>query len=624
MSPRETDRTIAVALFSLLFSVYLLTFSGALHSSDGQAMFSVAESLVRRGDYDINQIRWMGLQQGTFGPDGELYCRKGVGTSLLAVPLAWLGLVVPFWGVVQTAMLLNVLVTALTGTLLFFYVRRLGYGQNTAVTTALVFGLGTMAWPYAKYFFSEPLSGLCLLAAAYFLLPTGSGPTTSMSLWRCALSGFFVGLAVATRFANAVLVPVYLLLLLAYLLREQGISRWSAAFAGPLAARVLKPVVAFGLPLVGWAAILCGYNYVRFGNPLTTGYLPEESFSAPWLTGILGLLISPGRGLLFFCPVLVACIPALPSFLRRHRLQALFVFLVSVCYVLLYGKWFMWHGGFAWGPRFLVPIIPLLCITLAPLLDRLSGRWRWAFWALFALSAAIQLLGLSVHFVHHQEALLETGLPLFDQVTFFDPRYSQLLGTLAFLRPENLDFAWIQTQPAAHVDLVALGTGALLVALCGLGLTVALRQGGLRGRGRMAVLVALPLLVVLGTALSLARYGSAGPAEYMQMVEFIRANTQPSDAILQNGPTDTVTLQDHYKGHLPSYGLFEGQQALSPDTLSLLDRLAATHTRFWLIPGDLPPQESSLDRWFTDRAWSPVHYSFGSERLILYSRAQAD
>ena len=150
MQTKPTDKHLAVALFLFLLSVYMLTYSGTLHSSDGQAMFSVAESFVRRLDYDINQIRWMGLQQGSFGPDGNLYCRKGLGTSLVAIPLAWLGLVVPFWGVVQTTMLLNVFVTALTGTVLFLYVRRLGYSQSTGGAIALIYGLGTMAWPYAK------------------------------------------------------------------------------------------------------------------------------------------------------------------------------------------------------------------------------------------------------------------------------------------------------------------------------------------------------------------------------------------------------------------------------------------------------------------------------------------
>jgi hypothetical protein len=620
MPPRHAGWTVPLALFLLLFSVYFLTYAGTLHSSDGQAMFSVAESLVRRGDYDIDQIRWMGLQQGTFGPDGELYCRKGIGTSLLAVPLAWLGLVVPWWGLVQTAMLLNVVVTALTGTLLFLYVRRLGYSERTAVVISLVFGMGTMAWPYSKYFFSEPLDALCLLAGAYFLLPAGADQDPASSLTRTLLSGAFLGLAVATRFADAVLIPVYLALLLAYLWRAHGGSLRSPKPSRRLVLGVLRLVVAFVLPLLVWAAIICAYNYARFGDPFTTGYLPEESFSAPWLTGILGLLLSPGRGLLFFCPVLFACLPAALPFVRRHRLEAIFVYLVSGFYVLLYGKWFMWHGGFAWGPRFLVPILPLLCITLAPLVDALRGRRQWAFWGLLGLSAAVQLLGLSVHFFHHHEALLETGLPLFDPVTFFDPRYSPLWGTWAFVRPENLDFAWIQGELPPRVDFVALALSALVVVLCAWGLSVALRQAAPARRPRSLALLTLSLLVIAGTGLSLARYKNTSDADYVRLLEHIQANTQPGDAILQNSPTDTAIVQNLYKGHLPSYGLFEGEQPLSADTLALLDRLAPTHGRFWLIEGGLPPHRSALDRWFTDGGWSPIHYSFGDLRLTLYSR----
>jgi len=620
MSPRRGDRTVAAALFLFLLSVYLLSYSGALHSSDGQAMFSVAESLVRRGHCDINQIRWMGLQQGTYGPDGDLYCRKGLGTSLLAISLTWMGLLVPLWGVVQTTMLLNPLITALTGTLVFLYVRRLGYGRSTAVVTALVFGLGTMAWPYTKYFFSEPLSGLCLLAAAYFLLPGASGRPSNRSLPRIALCGFFLGLAVATRFANAALVPIYLIALLGYHLRAQGISRRSFALSRLLSARVLQRLLAFGVPLLVWAVIICTYNYVRFASLFTTGYLPEESFSAPWLTGILGLLLSPGRGILFFCPVLAACLLAAPPFLRRDRLEAVLVFLVSACYVLLYGKWFMWHGGYAWGPRFLVPIIPLLCLTLAPLIDGWRGWARRVFRALFGLSAGIQLLGSSVHFSLHQEALLETGIPLFDPVTFFDPRYSQLWGTLSLVKPGNLDFAWIQSEPAVRVDVLAVATGVLLVALCAFGLVVALRQAVSSKQRQALVLVVLPLLVAAGTVLSLAWYKDNSHGDYVHMLDFLELNSQAGDAIIQNSPTETALFQNQYKGCLPAYGTFEGEQPLSPETTALLDRLASTHTRFWLIPEGLPPQLSSLDRWFTHEGWSPSHYSFGGERLTLYSR----
>ncbi len=622
MSLKGTDRTLAFALFLFLLSIYLLTYSGSFHSSDGQAMFSVAESMVRRGEYDINQIRWMGLQQGTFGTDGELYCRKGLASSLVALPLVWLGMVVPFWGVVQTAMLLNVIVTALTGVLVLLYVRRLGYASSTAVATALVLGLGTLAWPYAKYFFSEPLTGLCLLAAAYGLLHLTSTQVRWPNLWPAAFSGFWLGLAIAARFANAVLIPLYLGALVFHIWRRDELIDWSAIRAKPsrLLSTSWREVCTFALPILLWGAIIVAYNYLRFGNPLTTGYLPEESFSAPWLTGILGLLASPGRGIIFFCPVLVACIPAVPSFFRRHRLEAMLLLLVSISYLLLYGKWFMWHGGFAWGPRFLVPILPLLTITLSPLIESLKGRWLAAFCALLGLSVAVQVLGLSVHFIHQQEALLDTGLPLFDPTTFFTPRYSQIWGALAFLTPDKLDFAWLRSfPPEVRVDWLALTVNVALVILSGWGLILGLRRRDMSQRRVWTLLVILLLLIAGGTAVSLAQYKNDGHADYVSMLEHLEAGSLPSDAIIQNSPPETAILQNHYKGRLPSYGLFEGEQPLSADTLALLDRLAEVHERFWLIPDGLAPESSSLDRWFTERGYSARHQTFGHERLSLYT-----
>ena len=46
--------------------------------------------MARSGDLDTNQLLWMGSQQGNLGSDGDLYSRKGLGMTLLAVPLLWL------------------------------------------------------------------------------------------------------------------------------------------------------------------------------------------------------------------------------------------------------------------------------------------------------------------------------------------------------------------------------------------------------------------------------------------------------------------------------------------------------------------------------------------------------
>ncbi len=84
------DRRVAFLLACFLFACYLLTYTGVLESSDGLSMFATTESIARRGEADANQLLWMGLQQGSFGPDGDLYSRKGVGMTLLAWPLVWL------------------------------------------------------------------------------------------------------------------------------------------------------------------------------------------------------------------------------------------------------------------------------------------------------------------------------------------------------------------------------------------------------------------------------------------------------------------------------------------------------------------------------------------------------
>lgn len=587
----KSEKGVALALSLFLLAIYLLTYSGDIHSSDGLSMLSVTESLVKRGDYDTNQILWMGLQQGTFGRGGELYSRKGIGTSLVALPLAWLGLIVPLWGFVQTTLLLNVAVTALSGLLVFLYLRRLGYSWKVDLVVALLFGLGTMAWPYSKYFFSEPLTGLALLATAYCLLRFRETQATG----DLALAGTFLGLAIATRLATAAIAPLFLFPLWAYSSPDRVSYR-----------RLISSLAAFLIPLILWGLLLGGYNYLRFGNPLTTGYLPQESFRTPLLTGLAGLLISPGRGLFFYCPIFLAVLPAFPAFLGRHRIEGSFFLSLVAIYILLYSKWFMWHGGFAWGPRFLVPIIPFLAITLAPLVERLRGGAKVAFASLSAISVAIQILGLSVHFGRFQETLLQKGFPLFALVTFWAPRYSPLLGQLSLLRTDYLDFAWMKPQ----IDwlVVALLLSVVLISA----LTLAYYTKAAQSHA-VWPLMAMIFLILGVTSFTLARYKR--DRDFVEMVEFIASYSRPDDALILNSPAETSLLQNHYKGNLPVYGLFEGGPPLPPEREELLQTSIARYRRLWLIPGGL---NDGLDIWLSEKGYRAFDEPFGEERLALY------
>ena len=120
------------------------------------------------------------------------------------------------------------------------------------------------------------------------------------------------------------------------------------------------------VPLVGFALLWLGENWLRRGHPLVTGYeqnfgyrtlLPysgRPNFSYPLVLGVLQLLLSFGKGLLFFAPGLFLVFPAARRALRPvHPFQRACLWVVAGL-LLVYGQWWAWYGGYSWGPRFLV------------------------------------------------------------------------------------------------------------------------------------------------------------------------------------------------------------------------------------------------------------------------------
>ncbi|MCB0105977.1 MAG: hypothetical protein KDE53_08705, partial [Caldilineaceae bacterium] len=243
----QTTRGVAIAVFGLLFAVYLFTYTGYIQSSDGLAMFATVENMVRRGAIDSNQLLWMGIQQGSFGPDGTLYSRKGIGMGLLAYPFAWIALHWPNLGLVHAALLLNPLLTAWTGALLYRTGRRLGWTVSTAAATALLFGLGTLAWPYTQTFFSDPVCGWGLFGAFYGLLSFRQSGRKRYLMG----SGLAWSLAYLARTVNLVTLPVFVAALLVALYRRQRGAAAPAlqlSFVTQFGRDHWRPLISFLIP----------------------------------------------------------------------------------------------------------------------------------------------------------------------------------------------------------------------------------------------------------------------------------------------------------------------------------------------------------------------------------------
>jgi hypothetical protein len=276
---------------------------------------------------------------------------------------------------------------------------------------------------------------------------------------------------------------VYGLLLLHYL-GFFGIKNLKTLFSSlkprPPISNPLFPILAFITPILLIGLGLVAFNISRYGDAFNTGYLPNETFSAILWQGVIGQLVSPGRGLLLYCPIFILSFWGLPSAFRRFRPEAILVSAIIVIHLLLYGKWFMWHGGYAWGPRFMIPTLPFWAIFLAPVVAHafrhkgvrqavsLSGSdkltvcsteddvanhtktnpdssnlmLRIAYISLAILGLIPQLLSVAIDFSPFQNSLLDTGLPLFAPQTFFDPRYSPFIGAWTFMTHNALDLAW--------------------------------------------------------------------------------------------------------------------------------------------------------------------------------------
>ncbi len=526
------DHRLALGLFAALFSVYLLTFSGVYHSSDEMSMLAVTDSLARRGAWDIEMLRWMGEQQGSFGPDGHLYSRKGIGTTLAALPYYWLALRSRLIPNVQTAMLTNGAITALTGVLVYLLLRRLRYSYGIALLSALAFGLGTMAWPYARYLFSESLAGLGLLLSFYFLVRLRDEQDLPSALW----AGAGLGIAMLARLNNALAAPFLGLLLLVYLYRQHG-RDWR---------KWIGPVVLFGLPVVASLAITGWYNWLRFGSPLTTGYLAQEEFATPFFEGLYGLTFSPGKGIFWYNPILFVALISWPTLFRRHRAEALLIAAIVLANLAFYAPWYLWWAGHAWGPRFLVTILPFAALSLAPALEA-AGRRRvlaLILGALAIISTAVQVLGVAVDFNLYLEEI-HAELGLYHRATLFDPAYSPLLRQIAYLRPENLDLAWARD---GAVEWVALLAGLGLVVVSGLALWGAWHR-------RLSSVMAAGLLVLLagGALLSMLRYARDG--DVAQAAHALTSMEEPGEAVALTEPELTEAFQDAYDGRLWVWGV---------------------------------------------------------------------
>jgi hypothetical protein len=138
-------------------------------------------------------------------------------------------------------------------------------------------------------------------------------------------------------------------------------------------------------------------NHARFGNYLAfEPTATAKGFTTPLWLGLYGNLFSVGRSIFLYSPPAILAAFAFSRFHRARRAEAILFAAIAAIYLLVYSMYGYWEGGWAWGPRFLVPVLPFLVIPLGYLVT--SKRWAVVVAALAVLGVGVQILGVAVNY----------------------------------------------------------------------------------------------------------------------------------------------------------------------------------------------------------------------------------
>ena len=306
-------------------------------------------SLVTDGDLSIDEWQWLqdAIGIGQIGRGKHLYSKYFPGNvySFAIVyhlmekqndlPYLWSAkdinetvpptILAPSNRAARFALKINAFYGALAMTALFGLLSRY-FDWKTTVVTVMLTGLCTDWWYQSRGFTSEVGAGTFLIASLCF-----------MAYQRPFVSSFMLGISILFRPTSILALPIW------------GKAIWNKD----------KGTIFSGFLIIAALLLLAYYNWARFSSITTFGY-GNENFTSNWYDGLYGLLLSPGRSLFVYSPILTLAIPGALMLYKREKSLALISIVIVVAHIFMIALWHSWDGGWAWGSRLLTPILPIL------------------------------------------------------------------------------------------------------------------------------------------------------------------------------------------------------------------------------------------------------------------------
>ncbi len=285
----------------------------------------------------------------------------------------------------QGVILFIALVSLAGGVFAYLACRRIF--PETALLAVAVTYLGTPLWHYSFNFFPEACLGAFVSIAFYLILTTlnldGNMPDKvsikkeNRDLLLVIVAGIIVGMGLTMKLPFGLVAISFVILLLMF---RKNISR---------------PWIVLGLftvPVILFVVGLMWYNHASYGGPLTLAQEGETGrFSlnpGRILQNLVFMAFHPQRGMMLLSPMLILIPWGLVCLHKKHPLTVKALLLTAVPYGLLFSLYALWEGGYCYGVRHLVPLLPLMTIPMGCLFDDIGLKFKNT-WKPYLLSAPV-------------------------------------------------------------------------------------------------------------------------------------------------------------------------------------------------------------------------------------------
>ena len=372
-------KKISLGIVIAIFLTSLWSASGTFDTPDAMVRANIAHQIVIQGRLMVTS-RGDRINQATFQTkDGEITSQYGLGQSMFFLPFDAVASLITNNVRLQPEkadkvhnFLVSMPVFAVVLILNFWACLQLGIelGNDRFMSYLLAFvaTFGSSFWQMAKQAQEEVQLSILLLSALYgFLCWRQEG--TSKFAWLSAGAGAATVIFRLPSFPILLgITTIYFYEIYQHIRRNKsGLSKSFRSYSPLNKLNISKTILPFVILYLGASTVIVGYNFFKTGDLLKTGYATSEWFNRDWITGTIQPILGLDRGIVWTNLWLLPCL--LVTCLAWHHLKyelkillilSLFLFSSSIA---TYATC-CWAGGWTYGARYQVHLVPLLCVTL--------------------------------------------------------------------------------------------------------------------------------------------------------------------------------------------------------------------------------------------------------------------